>query len=85
MIILLFLEKTIVQDAVLRNLQLLAESTQRLSDEFKAHHSEIEWYKISGLRNVLVHDYLGIDTKTVWTAVMNKLPELRTVVRSALG
>ena len=47
------------QDAVLRNLQVLVESTQRLSPEFKNTHSQIEWYKISGLRNILVHDYLG--------------------------
>lgn len=45
-----------VQDAVLRNLQVLAESTQRLSDDFKLQHSEIEWYKIADLRNILVHD-----------------------------
>lgn len=80
-----FMEKTIVQDAVLRNLQVLAESTQRLSDEFKSRHPEIEWYKIAGLRNILVHDYLGIDFETVWVTVTNKLPELQAVVRTALG
>ena len=61
----MFLETTLIQDAVLRNLQTLAESTQRLSDEFKRTHHEIEWYKISGLRNILVHDYLGTDLETV--------------------
>ncbi len=47
-----FLQNTLVQDAVLRNLQVLAESTQRLSDDFKSRHPEIEWYKIAGLRNI---------------------------------
>jgi uncharacterized protein with HEPN domain len=61
-----FMTQAIVQDAVLRNLQVLAESTQRLSDDFKLQHHEVEWYKISGLRNILVHDYLGIDLETVW-------------------
>ncbi len=79
-----FMEKTIVQDAVLRNLQVLAESTQRLSDEFQSQHPEIEWYKISGLRNILVHDYLGIDSETVWAAVTNDLPELKRIVQAAL-
>ena len=79
-----FMQKTIVQDAVLRNLQVLAESTQRLSDEFKSRHPEIEWYKIAGLRNILVYDYLGIDLETVWAAVTSKLPELKEVVRAAL-
>ncbi len=80
-----FMEKAIVQDAVLRNLQVLAESTQQFSDEFKSRHPEIEWYKIAGLRNILVHDYLGIDLETVWAAVTSKLPELKAVVQKALG
>ena len=45
-----FMASSLIQDAVLRNLQVLAESTQRLSDEFKVRHAEIEWHKISGLR-----------------------------------
>ena len=68
----------------LHNLQVLAESTQRLSDEFKSRHPEIEWYKIAGLRNILVHDYLGIDLETVWAAVTSKLPELKAVVRAII-
>ena len=80
-----FLQRDMVQDAVLRNLQVLAESTQRLSDTLKERHPEIEWYKISGLRNVLVHDYLGIDLNTVWLAVRNNLPELKTVIQNELG
>ena len=50
-----------IQDAVLRNLQTIAESTQRLSEEIKAKHPEIEWQRIAAFRNVLVHDYLGVD------------------------
>jgi len=76
-----FMEKTMVQDAVLRNLQVLAESTQRLSDDFKAQHPEIEWYKIAGLRNILVHDYLGIDFETVWAVATNRLSDLKVIVR----
>jgi uncharacterized protein with HEPN domain len=79
-----FMKNTLVQDAVLRNLQVLAESTQRLSDDFKTHHPEIEWYKIAGLRNILVHDYLGIDFETVWAVAASKLRELKTVAQSAL-
>ncbi|MFH0783879.1 MAG: HepT-like ribonuclease domain-containing protein, partial [Pseudomonadota bacterium] len=75
-----FLASSLLQDAVLRNLQVLAESTQRLSDEFKAQHEEIEWHKISGLRNILVHDYLGIDTETVWMIIENELSMLKGAV-----
>jgi len=45
----------------MRNLQTMAESTQRLSDAAKEAHPEVDWYKISGFRNVLVHGYLGVD------------------------
>lgn len=79
-----FMKQPVVQDAVLHNLQVLAESTQRLSEDFKSAHPEIEWYKIAGLRNILVHDYLGIDLETVWVVVKKKLPELQVPVRTAL-
>ena len=79
-----FMQNSLVQDAVLRNLQVLAESTQRLSEDFKTAHPEIEWYKIAGLRNILVHDYLGIDIETVWIVVTGKLPELKALLKPAL-
>ena len=71
-----FLKTPLIQDAVLRNLQTLSESTQRLSENFKTTHPEIEWYKIAGLRNILVHDYLGIDLETVWNIIEYNLPHL---------
>jgi uncharacterized protein with HEPN domain len=61
-----FLENHMLQDAVIRNLQVMAESCQRLSDETKSKHPEIDWRKISGFRNVVVHDYLGIELDRVW-------------------
>jgi len=65
------------QDAVLRNLQVLSESTQRLSADLKADHPEVDWRGISGFRNVLVHDYLGINLVRVWEIVEGDLRELR--------
>ena len=79
-----FMESMLIQDAVLRNLQTLAESTQRLSDTLKASHSEVEWYRIAGFRNVLVHDYLGVDLERVWLIVERELPHLKHVVANIL-
>ena len=76
-----FSSSQLTQDAVLRNLQILSESTQRLSDEFKIRHKEIEWHKISGLRNLLVHDYLGIDINTVWVVINKELATLKTAIQ----
>lgn len=76
-----FLEDSLIQDAVLRNLQIMAESTQRLSDQFKENNKGIEWAKISGLRNILVHDYLGIDLDTVWNIIITEFPQLRETIK----
>ena len=79
-----FLDTTLVQDAVLRNLQVLAESTQRLSDAAKESACEVDWFKIAGFRNVLVHDYLGIDIEQVWNILEKDLPELKRQVEKLL-
>ena len=71
-----------VQDAILRRLQTMAESTQRLSDEIKAQMTGIDWRNISGFRNILVHDYLdGINLETVWEVVENYLPDLEKAIK----
>jgi uncharacterized protein with HEPN domain len=69
-----------IQDAVIRNLQVMAESTQRLSDELKAAHPEIQWAGIAGFRNLLVHDYFGVDLRVVWQIVVKDVPELKAAV-----
>jgi uncharacterized protein with HEPN domain len=80
-----FLKSTFMQDAVIRNLQVLAESTQRLSEEAKDSRQDIDWYKIAGFRNILVHDYLGLDLDAVWNIVVNELPVLKKAVDEMLG
>jgi uncharacterized protein with HEPN domain len=72
-----FLESHTLQDAVIRNLQTMAESTQRLSDDLKEAHPEIEWYRIAAFRNVLVHDYLGIDIERIWEITQKDVPPLK--------
>jgi uncharacterized protein with HEPN domain len=72
------------QDAVLRNLQTMAESSQLLSDALKASLPEIDWRGISGLRNILVHDYLGVSLPRIWELVEKELPALRHAIRRSL-
>ncbi|HYO14910.1 MAG TPA: DUF86 domain-containing protein [Thermoanaerobaculia bacterium] len=81
----LFLEDTKTQDAVLRNLQTLAESTQRLSENIKDAHPEINWRGIAGLRNILVHDYLGVSLPRIWEIVEEFVPGLKRMVDALLG
>ena len=75
-----FFKSRTIQNATLRNLQVLAESTTRLSDEIKASRPEIPWREIAAFRNILVHDYLGIDLEAVWDIVREDLPDLRAAV-----
>lgn len=79
-----FLSDKKTQDAVLRNLQILAESTQRISTELKSAHPEIDWRGISGFRNVLVHDYLGVNLITVWGIIEGPLKELKMKINEVL-
>ncbi len=70
----------LVQDAVIRNLQTLAESSQRLSSEIKGTEPQIPWRDLAGFRNVIVHGYLGVDLGAVWLVVEQDLPALTEAV-----
>jgi len=80
-----FMASALVQDAMLRRLQTMAESTQRLSEELKAKVPGMDWRALAGFRNVLVHDYLGgIDLEQIWNAVEHYLPSLETAMRELM-
>jgi len=72
------------QDAVLRNLHTLSESTQHLSNELKEQHPDVDWRTIAALRNVVVHDYLGVDLDRIWDIVEDDLPNLKPKIVSIL-
>lgn len=73
-----FFADSMVQDAIIRRLQTLAESTQRLSEHLKADIYQVDWKSIAGFRNILVHQYLGgVDLKMVWYIVENDLDDLQ--------
>ena len=75
-----FYASRLVQDAVIRNLQTLAESSQRLSSEIKLTEPQIPWRELAGFRNVIVHGYLGVDLGAVWMVVEQDLPALTQAV-----
>lgn len=71
-----------LRDAIVRNLQVRCESTQRLSQVCKDRHPEVDWKGIAGLRNVLVHAYYDVDFETIWTIVSQDLGALEAAVRA---
>ena len=68
-------EKTI--DAVVRNFEIIGEAANRLGSEFHESHNKIEWNRIRGFRNRIVHHYFGIDYEIVWSIIQNDLGSLK--------
>lgn len=66
-------------DAVVRNLEIIGEAARNLSDEIRQSFPEIEWKKIVGMRNILVHEYFGINNRIVWDIVQTKIAPLKKV------
>ena len=80
-----FTANSLTSDAVIRNLLIIGEAAKRVPADIKKQHPDIEWKKISGMRDILVHEYSAVDMGIVWDVVTNKLPALETAVRTILG
>ena len=72
------------QDAVIRQLEIIGEATKRLSSQLCLQHADIPWRRIAGLRDVLIHDYMGVDIKAVWEITQQNLPVLKTRIETIL-
>ncbi len=71
-----FIEDSKTLDAVIRNFEIIGEVANRLPEEFKDKYLTIDWYRIIGFRNRIVHDYMGVDYKIVWTIIQKDLDKL---------
>lgn len=76
-------EKTI--DAVVRNFEIIGEAANRIDTDFKSRNPEIDWNRIRGFRNRIVHDYFGIDYEIVWEITENNLDELIYLLKGKTG
>lgn len=76
-------EKTL--DAVVRNLEVIGEACKKIPDEIRAHHPQIEWKRIASLRDILVHEYFGVDPEIIWDIVTNKLPTFEGQIADVLN
>lgn len=77
-----FASQTLIQDAVIRNLQVLGEVAKRVSPALRTANPCVPWREAAGLRDVLVHDYFGVDIELVWAVVLRDLPALEAALRS---
>jgi uncharacterized protein with HEPN domain len=76
-------EKTV--DAVVRNLEIIGEAIKKVPAEVCSRHPNVEWKKISGLRDILIHHYFGIDLAIIWDIVSKKLPDLKDQIQRILS
>ncbi len=73
-----------VKRAFVRSIEIIGEAAKKVSPEFKERYSDIDWKAMAGMRDRLIHDYLGIDYDLVWDVVINKIPPLRKRVEEIL-
>ncbi len=80
-----FLDSRLIQDGVIRNLEVIGEATKNLSSELRESNPAIPWRQIAGMRDVLIHDYLKVNFGRVWRTVENDLPPLTAAVSTLLN
>ncbi len=73
-----------LQDMIIRRIEIMGEAVKNLPDDVRAQHPEIPWRKMAGMRDILLHQYFGVDLEAVWDAVQVDLPELRPKIRRIL-
>ncbi len=80
-----FKNNDLIQDGVIRNLEIIGEAVKNVPQDIKRNYPEIEWRKIAGLRDILIHAYFGIDIEIIWDIVENKVPELKRIIEKILS
>ena len=80
-----FMLQTHWQDAVIRQLEVIGEATKRLSEGLRNQHNHVPWRRIAGLRDVLIHDYMGVDLEAVWEITQKDVSDLKKHFLDILG
>jgi len=79
-----FMKNELVVDAVVRNLEIIGEAVKRLPKNVTTEHKDMGWRRIAGLRDILIHEYFGVDLEILWDIIKNKLPKLKEKVSRIL-
>jgi uncharacterized protein with HEPN domain len=80
-----FVYDELIQDGVVRNLEIIGEAVKNIPEDVKKDNPDVEWKKIAGLRDILIHAYFGIDVEVVWDIVKNKVPNLKEKIEEILS
>lgn len=76
-----FAKNTLIQDAVIRNFEIIGEATKKVSSDFKQVNYEIPWKEMAGMRARLIHDYIGVDIQVIWDTIEQDLPVLQKLLK----
>jgi uncharacterized protein with HEPN domain len=79
-----FNQNILLQDAIIRNIEIIGEATKRVSAAFKEVHPEIPWKQMAGMRDKLVHDYLDIEPEIIWITINADIPLLKELISKLL-
>ncbi len=72
-----FLSSTMLQDSVIRRIEIIGEAVKNLTNSFKKDHPDIPWKEIAGVRDILIHQYFGVDLNLTWQIAIKDIPELK--------
>ena len=75
-----FDRNVMIQDAIIRHIEIIGEATKKISNEFSQIHKEIPWSEMAGMRNKLIHDYMDVDLDVVWKTIEVDLPLLKELI-----
>ena len=80
-----FLEDETLKRAVVRSLEIIGEATKKIPADFKVKWSSIQWKNMAGMRDRLIHDYIGVNYSIVWDVLINKIPALNVQIQEVLS
>jgi uncharacterized protein with HEPN domain len=80
-----FYQKYLVQDGVIRQLEIIGEATKQISPQTRKGHDQIPWKDMAGMRDKLIHDYFGVDVEQVWLTAKNDIPFLQQEIETVLN
>ncbi len=73
------------QEAVIRNLEIIGEAAKHIPTAMRSGHPEVDWARIGGLRDILIHRYFAVDLEIIWDVILNRLPSLEVNIKRILS
>lgn len=80
-----FIEDETLKRAVVRSLEIIGEATKKISADYKVKWNSIQWKNMAGMRDRLIHDYMGVNYSIVWDVLTNKIPDLHNQIQAVLA